>query len=193
VLEELSDHIMDITMNSVRAGALNISVSVIASDAGMLSISIADDGSGMGEEAMKMATDPFYSTKAGKKVGLGIPLLKGATEMCGGEFYLKSAPGVGTEIKAVFPLDHPDVPPLGNLKETILLLCVTNPDVRFSFRSRVDGKNFEMDTGEINDILGGLPINHPEVIAFLTRYLDEHLSPVFYDGACQPAAEAMDG
>jgi signal transduction histidine kinase len=173
VLEELSDHIMDIAMNSVRAGAKNVFVSVVASaPQGTLSITIGDDGAGMGEEALKKVSDPFYSTKDGKKVGLGVSLLKGAAEMCGGEFRITSAPGKGTEIEALFSLDHPDVPPLGNVKETMLLLCVTNPEVRFSFRLRAEGKDFDLDTKEINDILGGLPINHPEVVTFLTRYIE---------------------
>jgi hypothetical protein len=172
MLEELSDHIMDIAMNSVRAGSKNIWISVVTQPAtDSLSISIVDDGSGMDEEAVKAVTDPFFSTKEGKSVGLGVPLLKGATEMCDGEFRLKSAPGKGTEIEALFPLENPDVPPLGNVKETIFLLCVTNPDVRFCFRSNLDGNEFVLDTKEINEILGELPINHPEVVTFLSRYI----------------------
>jgi hypothetical protein len=176
VLEELSDHIMDIAMNSVRAGATNIFISIIARpDTQTLAISIADDGVGMDEEMLESVSDPFYTTKAGKRVGLGVSLLKGATEICDGEFHMKSTPGVGTEVEAVFPLQHPDVPPLGDFKETMLLLAVTNPDIRFCFRYSHDGKNFELDTKEINDILGGLPINHPEVMAFLRRYIDDRV------------------
>jgi hypothetical protein len=172
MLEELTDHIMDIAMNSVRAGSKNVHISVISRPAaGTLTISIVDDGSGMDADMVQSVTDPFFSTKEGKKVGLGVPLLKGAAETCGGAFHLKSAPGKGTEIEAVFPLDNPDVPPLGNVREAILLLCVTNPEVRFSYRSDIDGKDFEFDTREINDVLGGLPINHPEVVTFLTRYI----------------------
>jgi hypothetical protein len=174
MLEELSDHIMDIAMNSVRAGAKNIFISVnTEASTGILAIAITDDGVGMGEEALRSVSDPFYSTKEGKKVGLGVPLLKGAAEMCGGEFRLKSSPGQGTEIGVTFPLDNPDVPPLGDVRETFLLLCVSNPDVRFRFRSSMDGKDFELDTKEINNILDGLPINHPEVVSFLTRYIKE--------------------
>jgi hypothetical protein len=176
VLAELSDHIMDIAMNSVRAGGRNISISIVAQpDTGTLSITIGDDGSGMDEETLRRVSDPFYSTKAGKAVGLGVSLLKGATEICDGEFHMKSEPGAGTEVEAVFPADHPDVPPLGNVKDTFLLLCITNPEVRFSFRFSADGKEFEMDTKQVNDILGGLPINHPEVVKFLSGYMEERL------------------
>ena len=82
---------------------------------------------------------PFLFHEEGKKIGLGIPLLQGATQMCGGEFSLNSTPGQGTTVRATFALDHPDLPPMGNMKETILLLCVSNPEVRFVFRYRPDG------------------------------------------------------
>jgi hypothetical protein len=174
MLEELSDHIMDIAMNSVRAGAKHVSVSVVGDETkDRLIVTVGDDGVGMEEEAVRSVADPFYSTKIGKKVGLGVPLLKGAAEMCDGDFRLRSAPGEGTEIEASFGLHHPDLPPLGDVKETMLLLSVSNPDVRFSFRYAMDGREFLLDTGEVTDALGGVPINHPEVIAFLRRYVEE--------------------
>jgi hypothetical protein len=178
MLAQLTDHIIDIAMNSVRAGSRNVSVSVVVEKARkLLSIMITDDGVGMTEDVARAAEDPFFSTKEKRKVGLGIPLLKGATEMCGGDFSLHSEPGKGTTVQAAFDLDHPDLPPLGSMKETILLLCVSNPEVRFVFRYRSDypAGDFVLDTKEICEILEGVPINHPQVIDFLKRYLDERL------------------
>ncbi len=176
MLAQLTDHIMDIAMNSVRAGSKNITIAVAAEkERNLLEISISDDGAGMTEEMVRAAGDPFFSTKKGKKIGLGIPLFQGATEMCEGEFSLSSAPGEGTTVRAAFALDHPDLPPMGNLKETILLLCVSNPDVRFLFRCRFGGEEFVLDTKEIHEVLDGVPINHPQVIGFLQRHLEEHL------------------
>jgi len=176
MLERLTDHIMDIAMNSVRAGGRNVSIAVISKkERNLLTITISDDGSGMTEDVARAAMDPFFSTKEKKGVGLGIPLLQGAAEMCGGDFSLESSPGKGTTVRAAFALDHPDLPPLGNMKETVLLLCVSNPEVRFVFRYQDDGREFVLDTGEIHELLGGVPINHPEVIDFLERYLEEHL------------------
>ena len=172
MLEELSDHVMDIAMNSVRAGAKQIDISIVADKSrNLLTIAITDDGKGMDEATKINVTDPFFSTKPGKTVGLGIPLLKGAAEMCDGQFALESKAGVGTEIRASFALDHPDLPPLGNVKETLLLLCVSNPDVRFRLDYKPGSNEFTFDTKEINDALEGVPINHPEVIGFLKEYL----------------------
>jgi hypothetical protein len=172
MLEELSDHLMDIAMNSVRAGAKNIGISIVADKSrNILTITAVDDGKGMDEEMVRSVTDPFFSTKPGRKVGLGIPLLKGAAEMCDGQFVLNSRDGAGTEIRASFTLDHPDLPPLGNVKETVFLLCVSNPGVRFRLRYRPDSEEFTFDTKEITDALESVPINHPEVIRFLKQYL----------------------
>jgi len=172
MLEELTDHVMDIAMNSVRAGATQVGISIMADKSrNLLTVAIADDGKGMDEATKINVTDPFFSTKPGKNVGLGIPLLKGAAEICDGQFTLESKAGVGTEIRASFALDHPDRPPLGNVKETLFLLCVSNPEVRFRLDYRPDSEQFTFDTKEINDTLEGVPINHPEVIGFLKQYL----------------------
>jgi hypothetical protein len=72
-------------------------------------------------------------------------------------------------------MDHPDLPPLGKLKDTILISSVSNPETNFSYYIKTDDKDFLFDIEEINNILDGLPINDPEVIKFLTKYLDENL------------------
>jgi hypothetical protein len=176
MMEELSAHIMDLVTNSLRAGARNIIVSVEKDPSGdTLTMVIGDDGSGMDDEAQKRVLDPFYSTKAGRKVGLGVPLLKGTAETTGGSFSLVSSPGVGTEVRASFDASHPDLPPLGNLKETAFVLIVGNPEIDFLFRYRDDEHDFVLDTKEMRELLDGVPLNHPEVINFLHKYLDEHM------------------
>ena len=176
MMEDISSHIMDIVMNSLTAGAKHISVSV-EKDPGtsVLSLTITDDGAGMDSETSRKVQDPFFSTKMGRKVGLGIPLLKGTAETTGGGFELRSTKGVGTSIMATFDSRHPDLPPLGNVRDTFFVLIVSHPAVDFNFTYRVDGKDFLLDTEELKRELDGVPVNHPEVISFLSKYLDEHL------------------
>ncbi len=176
MMDEIASHIMDIVANSLTARAKNISVVIEKCvDGPLLILDIKDDGIGMDNEMAMKVQDPFFSTKTGRKVGLGIPLLKGTAETTGGNFCLTSEPGRGTEIRVTFNADHPDLPPLGNLKDTILVLTVGNPEVNFLFRYKNSVKEFLLDTAEVKDLLGGVPINHPEVISFLSKYLDEHL------------------
>lgn len=176
MLEELSDHIMDVAMNAVRAGATCVCIALAEdTDKNLLTFSIADNGAGMTEEMARSVTDPFFSTKQGKKVGLGVPLLKQVSEMCDGTFSLESTKGEGTRIDVGFALDHPDRPPVGNIRDTVLLLCVSNPDVRFVFDYTGEGRMFHLDTQDVASRLGGVPINHPDVVAFLQRYIEEKL------------------
>ncbi len=176
MMDEIASHIMDIVANSLTAGAHNISVLIEKDNEGPLFIlDIKDDGVGMDSETAKKVQDPFFSTKTGRKVGLGIPLLKGTAETTGGTFSLTSEPGRGTRIRVAFNAGHPDLPPLGNLKDTILVLAVGNPEVNFLFTYKDSSREFVLDTAEVKELLGGVPINHPEVISFLSKYLDEHL------------------
>jgi hypothetical protein len=176
MMAEICAHIMDIVANSITAEAKKVDI-FIAQDKkrALFTIKVVDDGKGMTEEMSKKVQDPFFSTKTGRKVGLGIPLFKGTAEHCGGDFYLKSKIGEGTEIFASFALNNPDLPPLGNLKDTILVMIVSNPEVNFSFSYTINGKEFTLDTKEIKAQLGSVPINHPQVISFLGKYLDENL------------------
>ncbi len=66
--------------------------------AGLYSVlSVTDEGQGMDAEALRRATEPFYTTKGvGQGTGLGLPMVLGMAEQCGGRFCLYSTPGVGT-------------------------------------------------------------------------------------------------
>ncbi len=176
MMEDLSLHIMDIVTNSVRAGAKNILIAIEKDDTtSMMRLEVSDDGHGMDAETAMKVQDPFFSTKEGRKVGLGIPLLKGTAETTGGSFSLTSEVGVGTCIRVTFDALHPDLPPLGNIRDTFFVLIVSHPEIDFNLRYAVDGKDFVLNTVEWRKELDGIPLNHPEVIGFLSNYLDEHL------------------
>ena len=89
-MKEISLNILDITENSVKAGATLTEIYV--DEAGdKLTLTIKDDGCGMNEETVKSVTDPFYTTRKTRKVGLGIPLLKLACEQTGGSLSITSS------------------------------------------------------------------------------------------------------
>ena len=61
--------------NSVRAGAAFVEIEVAVSTAeDSLSITIKDNGSGMDPEQVQRVTDPFFTTRTTRKVGLGVPI-----------------------------------------------------------------------------------------------------------------------
>lgn len=174
-MDELSLHILDIVQNSISAKATFIEVKVIEnSKEDKIEIEIFDNGVGMTEEEIKIVQDPFYTTKSYKKVGLGIPLLKQIALSTDGEFKIESKKGEFTKVYASFKKSHPDTPPIGNLKDTILTLVLSSENFDIKFFYKKDNKIFELDTKEIKKNLDDIPLNHPEVIKFLRNYLEEN-------------------
>ena len=53
---------------------------------------------------------------------LGLPILKQLCESTDGAVSLTSQKGVGTELRYSFSATHIDLPPMGDLAETILML-----------------------------------------------------------------------
>lgn len=136
-VEDLSLHILDIVENSLRANARNIEIKLTEDGTrDKLILEIKDDGEGMSEETTQHALDPFFTTKNGKQVGLGLSFLAQSAEEAGGELRIESAIGEGTRVIADFRLSHIDRKPLGDIGETIRCLEATHPEVHFSFEHR---------------------------------------------------------
>ena len=105
MMTEISLNVLDVSENSTRAGASLVTILVTADTVhDKLTIVIADDGCGMTEEQVAHVTDPFFTTRTTRKVGLGIPFFKYAAESTGGSFHIESEPGKGTTVTAVFGL-----------------------------------------------------------------------------------------
>ena len=77
-MEELSLHILDIAENSVAAGAtlVEIGVEYQLGKAPWLTITVRDNGRGMSPEVASRVSDPFYTTRTTRKVGLGTALFR---------------------------------------------------------------------------------------------------------------------
>ena len=175
MLPEISLNVLDVSENSTRAGATLVEIRVAASQADdTLTIVIADNGCGMTPEQVSRVTDPFFTTRTTRKVGLGIPCFKYAAESTGGSFRIESEPGKGTTVTAVFGLSHIDRMPLGDMNATIHNLIVYHPDTDFCYTYEYDGKSFTLDTREFREILGDIPLNSPEVSSYISDYLTEN-------------------
>jgi signal transduction histidine kinase len=133
-MEDISLHILDIAENSIRANAKNINIVIIENkNEGLLTLAIEDDGEGMDDKIKEYAMNPFFTTKEGKKVGLGLAFLSQSAEEAGGTMKIESEPGKGTRITATFKLGHIDRKPFGNLNETIKCLKITHPEINITF------------------------------------------------------------
>lgn len=173
-MEDLSLHILDIAENSLAAGANRIEI-YITEDASedLLILKVRDNGRGMDDEILKMVSDPFFTTKAVRRVGLGIPLLKQAAEECGGELTIHSEKGKGTIITAKFKLSHIDLKPMGDIGATIMVLIAGNPDVDIVLEYNNEGQIYRFDTLELRADLEVMPINLPAILNIIKEDINE--------------------
>ena len=134
-MEDLSLHIMDIMENSLRAGAGSVHLRIEENKAdGILILEIGDDGAGM----VRSVSDPFYTTKPNKRIGMGISLLIQSCEETGGSVEIKSDMNKGTQIRAVFHTNNIDMRPLGDIEETMRVMIATHPEVNFNYEHLSD-------------------------------------------------------
>jgi hypothetical protein len=107
----------------------------------------------MTPDFLSRAADPFATTRTTRRVGMGLPFLKQAAELCGGEFVLRSAPGKGTRTEASFAMDNIDRPPLGDVPATMMTLFMGHPEINWKYIHRVGEKEFSLSTEELVEIL----------------------------------------
>ena len=83
-----------------------------------VALSVSDTGCGMGEETLKHAQEPFFTTKGvGKGTGLGLSMVKGLAEQSGGVLLLKSHIGEGTTAEIWLPACQDEKAPVPDAAE----------------------------------------------------------------------------
>ncbi|MDO4482955.1 MAG: ATP-binding protein [Clostridia bacterium] len=179
-MRDLSLHLLDLTQNSISAGASLIVIRLSIDESGWLTMVLEDNGKGMDPELLSRVTSPFATTRTTRKVGLGIPMMLENARLAEGDLVITSKVGVGTALTVTMNTKCIDCLPLGDLSGTLLSLMITNPlapDFRFEGKSPRGECTF--DTREVRAVLGGLPLNEPEIAAWLRDALKEEIDPVF--------------
>ena len=73
-------------------------------EAQFVCLSVSDEGEGMDADTLARASEPFFTTKGvGRGTGLGLSMVQGMVEQCGGRLALKSTPGEGTRAEIWLP------------------------------------------------------------------------------------------
>ena len=177
-MKELSLNILDIAQNSIKAEAEHVEI-MLDQRGDWLTIMIADDGKGMSPEFAAEAANPFTTTRTTRKVGLGIPLLLENAERTGGDVVIESEPGAGTLLTAAFDLRNIDCPPMGSMADTLLSLVVLNPETPdFVFEACAPHQEASFDTRMIRSALGDVPLNVPDVVAWMRDAINEEFNPI---------------
>jgi len=173
---ELALHVLDIAENSSRADANLIEVTIVEDlEEDVFSLEIRDNGHGMDEQTMEKALDPFYTTKKVRRIGLGLPMLKQAANTAQGRFSLQSEVGKGTVVYAAFKHSHIDRQPLGDIAGVITMLILGNPDIDLVYTHRKNGDVYVLDTRELREGLGDVPLNNMEVLNLIRDNIKEGL------------------
>lgn len=173
-MKELSLHVLDIAQNVLQAGAKRLSI-LLSMQAQLLTITIEDDGCGMSEAFLKDVCDPFRTTRTTRAVGMGLPLYKLAAEQAGGWFEIRSRQGEGhgTIVRTGFDMANIDCPPLGNMAETVVTILQGSPWLTLLYEYTDESGEKRLSTDEMRELLGDVPLNEPEVLAWTREYLCE--------------------
>ncbi|UCF87677.1 MAG: sensor histidine kinase, partial [Nitrospiraceae bacterium] len=158
-------------------GATEIGIEIVENvKENILLIEIHDNGKGMSEKMVQQVSDPFFTTKTTRRIGLGIPFLIQAARETMGDVDIKTGKGKGTTITARFQYNHIDRKPLGDMEKTMSVLIASNPDIDFSFHHIRNNRSFTLKTAEIRKKLEGIPINAPQVIKYIKDDIREWLN-----------------
>ncbi len=177
-MDEFSLYVLDITMNSVRAGAENVAIA-LHEEGEWLDFSVQDDGCGMTEEQLARLHNPFFTTRKTRSVGLGIPFLTMLAEMTGGNVKITSvhesvSAEHGTKTSARFGRKHIDFIPLGDLISTVVTLIQGSPQVNFTYDHHTEQGSVHLSCAELKAVLGDdISLAEPEILAWIEGYLKE--------------------
>ena len=180
VLEDMSQHMVDIAENGVNAGATWIRVSLNErTPEGWLVLEVEDNGKGMDEEMLRKVVDPFVTSRTTRRVGLGIPFLKQVAELCDGELSLSSTPGRGTLLRATLRADAVDCPPLGDISLSVMTLFAGHPHIQWNVCLARGEEAFCLSSEELLEELEDPQLfSLPEVALWIRETTEEGLREI---------------
>jgi NADH:ubiquinone oxidoreductase subunit E len=132
LVHDLSLYLLELLENATRAGARVVHTTVaLRPRDDELRLVVEDDGRGLSVSPGE-ALDPFFTTKKGKKTGLGLSLFRAEAEATGGSLTVDDSPALGgVRVTVVLGAHHVDRPPVGDIATTVAVTAVTNPQAAF--------------------------------------------------------------
>lgn len=178
-MKTLSDHILDIVQNSLNAKSTLIEISFETDKKTDLCIlKIKDNGCGMSSEILKQATNPFFTTRTTRKVGLGLSLLKQNAEQANGKFSIQSELNKGTKVEAQFQLSNVDRPELGDVWNTLYLTMLGNANVELIYEHKTNNGDFKFSSTEIRESIEGVSMQQQDVREGIIDYIKNNIKEI---------------
>ena len=128
----------------------------------------------MDAATLAQVTNPFFTTRTTRHVGLGLPLFAAAAERAGGQLVVESEPGQGTTSAGdlrLFPPGSPAVGRPGRLHCWPSCFCSQRQTCITTIGWMKTA--FDFDTADIRTALGDVPLSHPTVRWWLAGFLQE--------------------
>lgn len=172
MLTDISQHVLDIGINSIKSGAKNISVNICCkSDS--TELKVKDDGCGFDEQALKRIKSSLQKPISGNSHNG----LKSLYKSCEGHIDITSSNGTGATVSAVFSKEFP----LGNIKETVkcLFTLCGGRDINLIFSAENEKISFSFDSKKIREIIKTKGIQINSIYKFLDGYITDIVSRVF--------------
>ena len=92
-----------------REAADEIAVGTASAATDYARIRVADNGAGIPPDVLRRMFEPFYTTKDRQRgTGLGLAVVHGVIDSCGGFGHVRAVPGDGTEFSVYIPLAAPE-------------------------------------------------------------------------------------
>lgn len=130
----LQDSLLNLILNArdaIGPGGGTIRLSVRRRRDTWLEVTVADTGPGFSADALRHATDPFFTTKGGDGSGLGLTMVYDHASMAGGSVRLENRPEGGAQVTLRLPLK----PALTRSGPRLVLLVEDDPDIRAHTRA----------------------------------------------------------
>jgi len=119
-----------------------------------VSVTVTDNGPGMSEHVASMVFEPFFSTKEGEGMGIGLAICHGLVQAAGGELTVASELGAGSTFTVRLAKDvpaHDEVPPVEDRRLRVLI--VDDDDLTLRFLSRCLSKHEVTACGSADEAL----------------------------------------
>lgn len=153
---EIRQAVVNLIFNAIDAlpdgGKIEVATSV---DAEQITIQVQDSGLGMSKEVLAECTDPFFSTKEGKGIGLGLAMVHRTALGHAGSLDVASSPGNGTTVRltlargqATETAADDDTAPAGTSRRVRVLVVDDEPTVRRAISDMVSRTGYEVESSK---------------------------------------------
>ena len=127
---------------------------------------------------LEQATNPFFTTRKTRKVGLGLSLLKQNAERANGKLTIQSELNSGTTVEAVFQLSNVDRPELGDVWYTLYLTMLSNKKVELIYEHKTNNGSFKFSSNEIRSNTEGISMQQSKVREAIIDFIQNNIKDI---------------